>query len=158
MTTMADAQLAQNVQVRTVGGAKHALDLVVASLRSTGRLRFRGRKVTQEAVVNALWLAAADVEVERLERWLAPYFARLEDILRAPTEASPGVLDDPFPGPSAEAPVAKHEGPPESRYAEPLQTRDHTASLEKQESEAKKKTRAVRDRIRKISIDGDPEQ
>lgn len=98
MAGMAEVHLAQNVQVRTVGGAKRALDVVVASLRSTGKLKFRGRNVTQEAVVNALWLAAADVDTVRLERWLAPYVEKLEAMLQPQGDAKPDVPGDSFPG------------------------------------------------------------
>lgn len=87
ISAMTETTFDSALTIRTVASAKRALDHAVADLRA-GEIRFKGQKVTKEAVVNALWLAIADIEPTRLERWLVPYVAKLEVVMRREPAAS----------------------------------------------------------------------
>lgn len=78
----------QPIQVRIAPKAKLSLDRVLAELRASGVLRFRGKRVTQEALLNASWLLMESMDVEELEAALAPHFARLETLVGYSAEAS----------------------------------------------------------------------
>jgi hypothetical protein len=62
---------------------KEALTMARDRLRRSGRLRFRGMKLTQEAVFGALCLWADAQEAAGLEAALAPFVARLEAVVAA---------------------------------------------------------------------------
>ncbi len=69
-----------HLQVRTTALPKLAIDKVAAELRATA-LRFWGRRVTKEAVLNAVLLWLEDLGAETLEEGLAGPLQRLEEIL-----------------------------------------------------------------------------
>lgn len=58
--------------------AKSALEILVARLRGTGRIGFKGAKLTQEAFVSALWLWAGDQDPEAVLAIIEPYVRKLE--------------------------------------------------------------------------------
>lgn len=64
--------------IRTNKVAKAALEGAKFRLRQSGRLLFRGRKITEEALASALWLWAYSQDTETLERELAVHVARLD--------------------------------------------------------------------------------
>lgn len=96
------------ITTRSVWEINDALDQVVR--RAGRRLKFRGRKLSREAVVNGAIVALSGMDADALVRFLAPHVAAIEAMLGrdAPPEA-----DDP-PGPlhGERAPVAP---PPRSR-------------------------------------------
>lgn len=98
MSLMADFDYDQQITMRSIGSVKGAFDRVVGDLRSAGRLRFRGRKISREAFANAVWLYLADLseaDQEGLEGLLAPYVSRLESLM---SEAEPDEAPQPRPG------------------------------------------------------------
>lgn len=98
--------LDQNMQVRTTPKAKLALDRVVATLRASERLGFRGKQPTQEAIVNASWLwmesLGDDVLVDAMAEWLP----RLEEILKGKSDLEPSQAEHAQLGPD-EPPTPK---------------------------------------------------
>lgn len=79
-------------------------------------------------MINALWLASADVEPLRLEKWLAPYVEKLEAMLRDPGDAD-DQADGEFPG-DAPAPPRHEVGI--------IAMRDESASVNRPTSRPKK--------------------
>lgn len=135
ISKMSEAVFDTGITIRTVSAAKRALDRATADLRASGRIRFKGQKVTKEAVINAMWLAIADVDPDRLERWLAPYVVKLEEEMR---KGSTPVVedDDPFPGPPAgNTPVSPHDG------GRTLVEQDLSAETERRIQESMRKRR-----------------
>lgn len=80
------------VSIRSAASVKRALDRVVADLKASerpGRLRFEGKKISKEAVVNAMYLWLAGQDVEDVERALAGPVAQLDAL-----PDIPGVRDE----------------------------------------------------------------
>jgi hypothetical protein len=75
---MEDAIFDENTKFRINSRAKGALDMVVASLKETGKVRFRTKKISQEAFVNASWLWMRSIPVEDLESAIQPFVRQLE--------------------------------------------------------------------------------
>lgn len=71
-----------SMQVRTATAPKYAIDHAVARLRAMPGVRFRGRKVSQEAVINAAFLMLADMDDAELEETMGHYVGALEELLR----------------------------------------------------------------------------
>jgi hypothetical protein len=94
MQAMKNFGYENQVAIRSTPAVVRELDRIVADMRASGRVRFKGRKITKEAVVNALILWVADQDQEAVEAVLAGPVARLEAIL-----AGPGDRDDEGPGP-----------------------------------------------------------
>jgi hypothetical protein len=79
---MADLEFEKAVNIRTTAKAQRALDRVVASLKASDRIRWRGRSATKEAVVNASWLWLEAMSEEAVEEAMAEFLPRLEALLR----------------------------------------------------------------------------
>lgn len=113
------------IQVRIIPKAKLSLDRVIAELRASGRITFRGKRITQEALLNASWLLMESLETDALEAALAPQFARLEAMVGY-SDVDPGEEGDVAidPGPAFRARNAKTDQrprpPPEHREGRPL--------------------------------------
>lgn len=69
-----------------------ALEGMVSRLKADRRVRYRGRKVSLEAVVNAGWLMLADLPMERLVPLMVEWIGRLEALLDAGDARSPADL------------------------------------------------------------------
>jgi hypothetical protein len=67
--------------IPTDAEAKEALTTVKDRLRRSGKLLFRGAKLTQEATFGALCLWADSQDVATLEALLAPHVAKLESLV-----------------------------------------------------------------------------
>lgn len=68
----------QQFVTRTSDAPREALDVMVARLRSRGRLSWKGKKITREAYISALWLWAEELGADAIERGLAPHLKSLE--------------------------------------------------------------------------------
>ena len=80
---------------RTDGRAKDALSTVKNRVRRSDRLRFRGRKPTEEAIFASLCLWADAQEIDWLEGQLAPFMARIEELVRESELAKEGGRPEP---------------------------------------------------------------
>jgi hypothetical protein len=69
-------------QIKTTAKADAALVRVLANLRESNRVRWKGGRATQEAVYNAIWLWLEDLNPETIESAMAVYVPRLEAIMR----------------------------------------------------------------------------
>lgn len=87
--------------IRSDGEIVLALEGVVSRLKATRRVKYKGKKVSKEAVVNASWLMLADMPMEVLETQITKYLARLEALL--------GHGD-----PGAQGGTARSAGPPDA--------------------------------------------
>lgn len=67
-------------QIKTTAESEAALSEVVARLVRAG-VRWKGRKLTQEAIVNASWLLLAGMEDAALVSAMREYLPRLEDLM-----------------------------------------------------------------------------
>jgi hypothetical protein len=103
--TMKDVLFDQTLNVKTAGISKLALDQIVARLRATGRVKWKGNRVTKEAVVNALWMWAGEMDPSLVEEAMLIYVPKLEATLKG--ESVPE--DAPAPNEVAD------EVPPSSR-------------------------------------------
>lgn len=79
---MGDLKFDLAVNIRSTPRAKLALDRVVAALRASSRLRWKGHRVTQEAAFSALLLWLGDLDEQLVEEKMAVYLPRLEAIMR----------------------------------------------------------------------------
>lgn len=79
--TMSAPAWDESTKLRYEARAKLALDNLVAELKASGRLRFNGKKISQEALVNASWIWMQSLDLDELERQLAPHVARLESMM-----------------------------------------------------------------------------
>lgn len=93
------------VQVRTTPRAKLAFDRVVASLRASDRVKWKGGRVTQEAVFAGVMLWLEDQGEGFAEEMMAIYLPRLEAIMLG---RDPGPVKAPDP-------VTVVNPPPEAR-------------------------------------------
>lgn len=59
---------------------RKALRRVVHRLAVEKGMQFQGQEATQEAIVNATWLALLDMDPEKAAQWLAPYLRRVESL------------------------------------------------------------------------------
>lgn len=102
MLTMRELKFDLPVNIRSTPRAKLALDRVVAALRASDRLRWKGLRITQEAAFSALLLWLEGVDGTALEDAVAGQLPRLEAIM---------LDEDPGPMPQDPGP------PPPSRFA-----------------------------------------
>lgn len=103
---MPELSYENQIAIRSTAKAVLALDNLVSALRASGRVRFRGRKVTKEAVVNAVWLWLADQSVDDVEQCLLTYVPRLEAILSGDATTTPAIPTILTNHPSVGVPVA----------------------------------------------------
>jgi hypothetical protein len=78
-----------DVMIRSVERAKLALDRAVAALRADPGVRWFGGRITQEAVVSAVWLWMEEMGEEGLRDGIARQLPRLEAILRGEPDPGP---------------------------------------------------------------------
>jgi hypothetical protein len=81
LVDMAELSYDNQISTRSTPKVVQALDMLLAQLRGSGRVRFRSRRLSKEALVNAMCLMLADLDVAQVEALLAPHVARLEAIL-----------------------------------------------------------------------------
>lgn len=62
---------------------KLLLDLAVARLKASKRVRFRGKKVTQQAVVNAAFVRLGLMAQAELENFMLDCLPRLKEVLES---------------------------------------------------------------------------
>jgi hypothetical protein len=127
MHVMAKLSYENQIAIRSTGKVIQALDNLVAAMRGSGKVRFRGRTVTKEAVVNAVWLWLADLEPDQVEAALSIYVPRFEAMIdnSSSTEVAPSLPTELDPG---------------ALY--PVAIRDETAMHERQYREAQKPKKA----------------
>lgn len=107
---MSDTDFDQKIYVRTIDRAKLALDRVVAEMRASGRLRFRDRRPSQEAIVSASWLWMEELQPELLEEAMSRYLPKLEALMRGEEPAE----EEPAFRPGDEVPFRYADEPPGS--------------------------------------------
>lgn len=95
------------VTIPTDAAVHSALTMVRERLRRSGRILFRGEKLTQEAVFGALCLWADAHGDEALESELGPFIAQLEAIVAARKE-----IPDPHGGEVGDARDIVKNNPP----------------------------------------------
>lgn len=99
--------------------AKEALSTVKNRLRRSGKLRFRGLKMTEEVVFAALCLWADAQDVTALGETLAPFVAQLEEIVKGDEgsiEVEGGeALREGEKGPAARPTVPTRKGKPKPK-------------------------------------------
>jgi hypothetical protein len=82
MLVMSEPVFELRKQIKTTAKADAALVRVLANLRESNRVRWKGGRATQEAVYNAIWLWLEDLNPETIESAMAVYVPRLEAIMR----------------------------------------------------------------------------
>lgn len=85
MLGMRELDYKNQIAVRSIATVKEAFDELVRRAKYRTRLRYFGRKLTNEAFANAVWLWLSDEEsmpIADLERHLTPYVARWEEMVR----------------------------------------------------------------------------
>lgn len=116
IATMSEPRFDLNVLIRSTPRAKLALDRVVAAMRASNIVRWKGRRPTQEAVFSAVWLWLEGMDPATIELPLAHQMMRLEAIMRG--DPDPGV-NTPLPeraeNITAEVEIRKPGEPPRGR-------------------------------------------
>lgn len=92
MSTMADPTFEKGVTIRTTAKAQRAIGRVVAAMKSSPRVRWKGGAATKEAVINAAWLWLDDQPEEFVEELMARYVARLEALMTDSADPAAGPL------------------------------------------------------------------
>lgn len=90
MLVMKDLPFTMPVQIRTDPKAKAAFDRVVADLRASEWVRWKGRRVTKEAVFSAVWLYLDSLDDDELARIFGEWLPRLEALMSG-QEPKPGL-------------------------------------------------------------------
>jgi hypothetical protein len=67
-----------SVMVRTSPEAKRSLDHIVADLKALKGLRFLGKKITQDALVNASWMWLEELGAAAVEEGISKHLSALE--------------------------------------------------------------------------------
>jgi hypothetical protein len=81
MLVMQEPVLDKGLTIKTNAKVQRALDHVVASLKASDRVRWRGGRATKEAVVNASWLWLEALGDEAVEDAMAEFIPKLEKLL-----------------------------------------------------------------------------
>lgn len=82
MISEMEARFQKTVTIKTDKAPQYALDQVIARLKASDEIRWKGFTVTKEAVVNALWLWVKDMDPATVEKAMAVYVPKLEAILK----------------------------------------------------------------------------
>lgn len=102
MIAMSNLGYDQQIVIRSIPAVKLAFDRMVVEMRSAGRLRVRGRKITREAFANAVWLRLSRMTIPEIEAWLGPDVARFEALLTG--AADPATVEPAPPLKAMDAP------------------------------------------------------
>jgi hypothetical protein len=89
MDRMADPLFDIPKQIKTAAVADAAFKRVVANLQASQRVRWKRKRVTQEAVFAAVWFWLEEMEPGQVEEAMARHVARLEALLSADPAADP---------------------------------------------------------------------
>lgn len=110
ISAMSDPVFDRGQNIRTSPKAQRALNRVVAHLKASDRVKWKGGAVSKEAVVNASWLMLDAMDEDELENLMARYVAELELLLgvSSPEEAAPGGEHEPVNIQGADAPQPPH--------------------------------------------------
>ncbi len=115
MPGMRDLSDEFKLSVRSIGEVFQALGAMVARLAIDRRVRFRGKKPTRAAVINAAILYLDSLAPEEWERALAAGMRRLEELLESNGSAGPdGGAPEPAPPKRVELTVEDATPPPAS--------------------------------------------
>lgn len=79
---MSDPVFEKAITIRTTAKAKRAIDRVVASVKSSEKVKWKEGGATKEAIINASWLWLDDQPEEFVEGLMARYVPRLEALMR----------------------------------------------------------------------------
>jgi hypothetical protein len=82
MLVMSEPVFELRKQIKTTAAADAALGRIVASLKNSRRVRWKGGRPTQEAIYNATWLWLEEMGVEAVEDAMARHLPRLEALMR----------------------------------------------------------------------------
>ncbi len=82
MHPMSEPTFELRKQIKTTAVADSALGEVVSRLKGAKSIRWKGKRVTQEAVVNAAWLWLKEMPGDQLEEAMAQFVPRLEALMR----------------------------------------------------------------------------
>jgi len=103
------------LSVRSIGEVFQALNAMVSRLAVNRRVRFRGKKPTRAAAVNAALLYLDSLPPEQWEQALAAGMRRLEQLLEANGPTGPdGTEPEPAPPKRVELTVEDATPPPAS--------------------------------------------
>ena len=90
MGGMPEPEFEKTVTFKTTAKAQRAVNRLVAELKASNRVGFRGEEVTKEAVINAIWVWLEEFEFEALEEAMVRSMPRLEAYMRGEEPAPAG--------------------------------------------------------------------
>jgi phosphoribosyl-dephospho-CoA transferase len=91
MDRMADPLFDIPKQIKTAAVADAAFKRVVANLQASKLVRWKRKRVTQEAVFAAVWFWLEEMDSSLVEEAMARHVARLEALLSADPAALPSL-------------------------------------------------------------------
>lgn len=90
MLLMSEPVFELRKQIKTTALADAALGRIVSNLRGSNRVRWKGKRVTQEAVFAAVWMWLEELGPDAVEEAMVRHVPRLEALMRGEPDTGLG--------------------------------------------------------------------